>query len=169
MSTSTTSPPSTPRPLTLKRLMGAIAVSALAFALLPIPLSAALAVAVCGVVVLDGMRLPVVGEDGVRGWVFLLLWFLALIACPVAICVVDAVTLHVVYNELWVVRLVEGLGYAQLVVSVVASISVVVLVRGQGRWVAWAAILAVGAWTWLASLWASNGTLWWGFEPGGLY
>jgi hypothetical protein len=55
------------RELTLKGLMGAIAASAFLFALRPMPFAAALAVAVCGAVVLDGMDLPVVSEPSRYG------------------------------------------------------------------------------------------------------
>ena len=51
------SPPHSP-PLTLSCLLGAIAVSALAFASLPPFLSVALTVTVFGILVLRGMRLP---------------------------------------------------------------------------------------------------------------
>ena len=86
------SPPHSP-PLTLSCIMGAIAVSALAFAFLALPLSVALTVAVFGILVLQGMRALVTGGGGARRWLPWLLWSLALLACPVAIAVViDCIT-----------------------------------------------------------------------------
>jgi hypothetical protein len=127
--------------------MGAIASSALAFAILPTELSVALAVTVFGILVLLGMHLPLVTRGGgVWGWLPWVLWFLALAACPVAITVVGALYEYhgpPDYNR-WAARLVHGLGYAQLGVSVVSSVAVIALTRGSYRWLAWAAILAIG-------------------------
>ena len=47
----------------------------------------------------------------------------------------------------WITRVVGWLCFAHLGVSVVASIAVVVLTRGDSRWFAWAAILAHGVFT----------------------
>ena len=145
------SPPPSP-PLTLRRLMGAIAVSALAFAYLPPILSVALTVTVFGILVLSRMRLPLVTSGGgVWRWLPWVLWSLALMACPVAITVVG--TTHGVPHETyinsaffpgplpWIHRVVDGLCFAHLGISVVASVAVVVLTRGGYRWLAWAAIL----------------------------
>jgi hypothetical protein len=149
------SPPHSP-PLTLRRLVGAIAVSALAFAYLPPVLSVALTVTVFGILVLQGMRLPLVTSGGgVWRWLPWVLWSLALMACPVAITVVG--TTHSVPHEMyicaaagplpWIHRVVDGLCFVHFVVSVVASVAVVVLTRGGHRWLAWAAILAHGVFT----------------------
>jgi hypothetical protein len=153
MASGTRPPPS--QPLTLKRLMGAIAAAALSFALLPMDLAVALTVAVCGVVVLDGMRLPVVTDKGgVWTWLSWAVWLLFLMACPIAIGVVAAITRPSGPPTLsgplpWAARIIEGLGYAQAAVSVAAAITVVVLTRGVRRWLAWAGILLVGALAWL--------------------
>jgi hypothetical protein len=47
---------------------------------------------------------------------------------------------------------VEGLSTAQVVVSVVASVAVVVLTRDDRRWLAWAIIVAIGAFAWYVAL-----------------
>jgi hypothetical protein len=148
MEQGTTSSPPSARPVTLMRLMGAIAVSAIGFAFLPMPFSAAVAVAVCGTVLLDGMRLPVVGEGGQRGRNLLVLWLVALMSCPIAACVVPVVANRAGrrWSLDWTIRVIEGLAYAHLAVSVIAWILVVVLARGGGRWVARAAILTIGVW-----------------------
>jgi hypothetical protein len=141
--------------LTLKRLMGAIATAALSFALLPMDLAVALTVAVCGVVGLDGMRVPVVTDrGGVWTWLPWVVWLLFLMACPIAIGVVAAINPPSGPPRFSgplprAARIVEGLGYAHAAVSVAAAITVVVLTRGVRRWLAWAGILLVDALAWL--------------------
>jgi hypothetical protein len=53
---------------------------------------------------------------------------------------------------------VDGLGYAQLGVEVVASVAVVMLTRGGCRWLAWAAILAIGVFDVIIGLGAAMAT-----------
>jgi hypothetical protein len=134
--------------LTLMRIMGAIAGLALVFAFLPWLLSVPLAVAILGIFVLGGMHLSLVTSGcGVRRWIPWVLWSLALTACPVAIAVLGTVYEYhgtPLYNR-WATRAVDILGFAQLGVSVIASVAVVVLTRGSYRWLAWAAVLAIGA------------------------
>jgi hypothetical protein len=138
--------------------MGAIAAAALGFALLPMPFAAALACAVCGVVVLDGMRLPIVTKrGGARSWLPWAVWLLFLVSCPIATWVVAAVDPSIGPPAFggplpWAARVVERLGDAQVVVSVVAAVAVVVLTRGMRRWLAWAGILLVGVFAWLLCL-----------------
>lgn len=140
-------------PLTLRALLGAIAGLALAFAILPLDLSVPLAVAVSGILALQGMRLPVITKRaGARRWLPWVAWSLMLAACPVAIGVVG-----VMYPRAgppaftgprpWATRVVDALFYCQLAVSVAASWSVVFLVRDGRRWIAWGAIVAVGVFT----------------------
>jgi hypothetical protein len=130
--------------------MGAIAGLALAFAFLPTSLSCAIAVTVLGILALEGMRLPLVTSGGgVWRWFPWVIWSLALTLCPVAIAFVGALFEHhgpPDYHRLET-RVVDGLGLAQLGVLVIASIAVVVLTRGSYRWLAWAAVLAIGALT----------------------
>jgi hypothetical protein len=133
------SPLSDPKRLTLSRIMTAIGGLAVAFAFLPTNLSVALAVSLLGIFALDGMHLPQVTRgDGIRRWFPWLIWALALMACPVAISVVGAVNEHhgpLDYDRV-AARVVRGLGLAQLGVSVIASIAVVVLARRSLRWLA---------------------------------
>jgi hypothetical protein len=141
--------------------MGAIAGSALAFAFLPTLLSVAFTVTVLGILVLKGMHLPLVtDEGGMWRWFPWVLWSLALMACPAAIPIVGALYEYQGppdYNR-WAYRVVNGLGFAQLSISVIASVSVVVLARGAYRWLAWAAVLAIGALTVLLHLGAAMAT-----------
>jgi hypothetical protein len=118
------------------------------FAFLPLPLSIPVAVAVFGVIVLGGMQLPVVTSgSGVRRWLPWVLWFLALMACPVAMVVVRWVceSHEPPIRDDWVDRVLARLGVAHLGVSAIASLAVVVLTRGVYRLLAWAAILAIDA------------------------
>jgi hypothetical protein len=144
------SPPLHLKRLTLSRVMTATAGLALAFAFLPATLSVAFAVTVLGVLTLDGMHVPQVTRgSGVRRWLPWLIWSLALTACPAAIAVVGPVYQHhgpSVYDRI-VTRVVNGLGFVQLGLSVIASIVVVVLTPNSYRWLAWAAVLTVGAFT----------------------
>ena len=130
--------------------MTSIAFLALAFAVLPTILSSAFAVSVLVILVLDGMHAHrVTSGCGARRWFPWVVWFLALTACPVAISEVGTeYTNHgpIAYDRV-ATRVVNGLGLAQLGVSVIASIAVVVLTRRSFRWWAWAAILAIGAFT----------------------
>ena len=142
---SSTSPPS--KRLTLRRLMGAIAGSALAVASLPWFLSIPLVAAVFGILGLDGIHPPLVTSgDGVRRWVPWAVWSFGLAACPIAIAVVG--TVYEYHGppdyDRWARRVVECLGLAHLGIMVIASIAVVVLTPGSYRWLAWVAILAVG-------------------------
>jgi hypothetical protein len=138
-------PPS--KRLTLRRILGAIAGSALAFASLPWLMSIPLVVAVFGILGLDGTHPPVVTSgDGVRRWVPWAVWSFGLAACPIAIAVVGTVYEYhgpPVYDR-WAARVVEWLGLTHLGIMVIASVVVVVLTAGSYRWLAWAAILAVG-------------------------
>jgi hypothetical protein len=181
--------------LTLRRIMGAIAGSALAFASLPWFLSIPLVVAVLGILGLDGIHPPLVTSGGgVRRWVPWAVWSLGLAACPIAMAVLDTVYEHGgppfydrwvarvldgqrgharrllndrhynhwvarlqaiqsgraqlyrgdrVYDR-WVARVLQRLFQAHLGIMVIGSVAVVVLTAGSYRWLAWAAILAVG-------------------------
>jgi hypothetical protein len=104
-------------------------------------------------------------RGGVRGWLPWTVWLLALTACPVAMCAVVARSLLAGPDGSlsWTICVVEGLGHAHLAVSVVAWILVVLLARGEGRWLALAAILTVGIWTWVvvgpcAAIWSLVGS-----------
>jgi hypothetical protein len=135
--------------------MGAIAGLALAFAFLPTLLSVALTVAVVGVLALEGMRLPLITSgSGPHRWLPWVIWTLALLTCPVAMYAIGALYRRVGPPSYDVVaaRVVEALGLAHLVVSVVASIAVVILTRGFFRWLAWAAVIVIGAFTAWAQL-----------------
>lgn len=142
--------------------MGAVAASAVFFALCPWFFAAALAVAVCGVVFLDGMRLPIVTDGtGARRWLPWVVWLLILLACPIATGVVAERNPHAGPPSEpmpWATRVVNGLFYGHLAVSAVAAIAVVVLTRGGWRWSAWAVILAIGAMAALQSLFAAMST-----------
>ena len=138
-------------PLTLGRVMVAIVGLALAFAFLSKLLSLALAVTVLGILVVDGLHPRLVtAKGGVWAWFPWIVWFLALVACPVAISIIAIVYEHTgppPWNgpRPWAARVVDGLAFAQAAVSVIAAVTVVVLTRGPFRWVAWLAILAIGA------------------------
>jgi hypothetical protein len=92
------------------------------------------------------------------------IWSLALAACPVAIVIVGAFNVHTgppVYDGMplpWAARVVDGLGIAQVCVSVIGSIAVVVLARGAYRWLAWLAIIVIGMTTAVLHLIASMQT-----------
>jgi hypothetical protein len=136
--------------LTLRRVMGAIAALALAFAFLPTTLSATLAVTVAGVLALEGMHFPLLTTGtGARRWFPWAVWSLTLMACPVAITIVGVLCqTHVPGNlDGPATRAVFALAFAQFGVSVIASIVVVVLARGAYRWLAWAGVLVIGALT----------------------
>jgi hypothetical protein len=141
--------------------MSAIAGLALAFAILPTPLSVAFAVTVLGILVLKGMHLPLVTRgDGVRSWLPWALWALALATCPVAIATVGE--LYEYHGspdqDRWAVHVVDRLGYAHLGVMVVASVAVILLTRGIYRWLAWALVLAIGVITGFVLLGAEMAT-----------
>jgi hypothetical protein len=93
------------------------------------------------------------------------LWYFALAACPVAIALVS---IH--YSQVQVgalpfnkpraalaIRILDALVFAHLAVSVVATWSVVLLVRPGRRWIAWGAILVVGVFTLMLGLGAEMG------------
>jgi hypothetical protein len=107
-------------PLTLRRIMAVIAALALAFAFLPILLSAALAVTVVGILVLEGLRLPLITDGGgVRRWLPWVLWSLALATCPIATAVVGTLYEHTGPPAFsgprpWDARVVDGLAFAHL-------------------------------------------------------
>ena len=154
-------PAAKPRPLTLRRLMGAVAASAVFFALFPPSFAATLAITVCGVVLLEGMRLPIVTEgDGARRWLPWVAWLLILLACPIATEVVAARYPHAgpPSGWPWATHVVQGLFGGQIAVSAMAAIAVVVLARGLWRWMAWAVILAIGAMAALQNLIATMTT-----------
>jgi hypothetical protein len=161
MPSDSTAPLPRSKRLTPSRIMTSIAFLALAFAFLPTILSSAFAVSVLGILVLDGMHPPQVTSGcGARRWFPWVIWFLALTACPVAISVVGTVyTNHgpIAYDRV-ATRVVNGLGLAQLGVSVIASIAVVALTRRSFRWLAWAPILAIGAFTVVLLVGASMAT-----------
>ena len=118
-----------------------------AFASLPWVLSIPLVVAAFGILGLDGCHSPLVTSvGGVRRWVPWAVGWLGLAACPIAISVVDTVYEYhgpPAYDR-WAAHVVRWLGLAHLGVMVIASVGVVVLTAGSYRWLAWAAILAVG-------------------------
>ena len=140
-----------PKPLTLGRVMAAIAGMALAFAFLPTYLSFAVAVTVLGILVLDGLHPRLLtANGGVSVWFPWIVWLLALVACPVAITVIGVVYEHTGPPALngpqpWAAGVVDGLAFAHLAVSFIAAVAVAVLTRGAFRWVAWLAILVIGA------------------------
>jgi hypothetical protein len=113
--------------------MAVIAILGLGFAFLPILLSVVLAITMVGSLVLQGMRLPpVTDRRGVWKWLPWVLWSLALAACPIAIEVIGEEYVNTGPPALggplpWAARVVDNLGLAHLGVSVVASVSVVVL------------------------------------------
>src|SRR5271166_453077 len=111
---------------------GWIAASALASALLLPRLSMAVPSAVCGIFMLQRLRLPLVtGGGGVRRWLSWVLWSLALLACPLAIAAVMACA-HRTGTGLhaWAAHVVDVLWVAHLGVLVLAAVAVVVLTRG---------------------------------------
>ena len=90
-----------------------------------------------------------------------MIWFLAADGLPGG----DLRRRHRVY-EPWTdclrpgrYAVLNGLGLVQLGVSVIASIAVVVLTRQSFRWLAWAAILAIGTFTVVLHL-GSDGDDW---------
>ena len=119
----------------------------IAFASLPWFLSIRLVVAVFRILGLDGIHPPLVTSGGgVRRWGPWAVWSLGLAACPIAMAVLDTVYEYggpPVYDR-WVACVLEWLGLAHLGIMVIASVVVVVLTAGSYRWLAWAAILAVG-------------------------
>ena len=144
--------------------MGAVGVLAIAFASLPWELSGVLAVAIFGILGLQGLRLPlVIDRGGMSCWLAWALWFLALAAGPVAIAVVGTT-----YEwtgppatsapRPWAARVVDSLWYAHLGVSVVASMAVVLIVRQGLRWIAWAAIVVIGVFAAIVTLGAEMAT-----------
>jgi hypothetical protein len=150
--------------LTLGQMLIAVGVLAVGFAFLPWALSGVMAVTISGILVLQGLRLPLLtGRGGMWCWLPWALWCLALATCPVAIIVVGNVYQHTgppafTGPRPWAARVVDALGSAHLGLSVVASMSVVVLVREGFRWIAWAAIVAVGVFTAFAALGAAMST-----------
>jgi hypothetical protein len=151
-------------PLTLRGVLGAVAGLALAFATLPVGLSMPLAVAVSGILALQGMRLPVITEGGgARRWLPWAAWSLMLAVCPVAIAVVGELFPRVgppVFTgpRPWAARVVDSLVSSHIAASVVAAMAVVVLTRGGYRWLAWAAIVLVAPITGLFALGAAMAT-----------
>ena len=96
--------------LTLMRIMGVIAGLAIAFAFLPWLFSVPFAVTVLGIVILEGMRLPlVINGVGVRRRLPWILWSVTLTACPVAIGVVGVCCVNhgPPTNSRWATRVVE--------------------------------------------------------------
>jgi hypothetical protein len=144
--------------------MGAIASLALAFAFLPTIFSAGLAVSVLGILLVHGSYLrPVTSRSGAWRWLPWVVWFFALMACPVAIAVIGTVykrTGPPIWSgpRPWAEPVVEGLAFSQYVVSVIASVAVVALTRSAYCWLAWVAVLAIGAVTFLLSLGAAMST-----------
>ena len=145
--------PSNSAGLRLSQIVIAIAILAIAFAFLPIVLSLALTVTVLGILTLKGLRVPRITDGvGVRRWLPWVFWSLMLAACPVAIWVVSIAFPHygppALYGPRpWAAQVVDILCDVHLGVSIVASVSVVFLARDGYRWLAWAAILAVGLFT----------------------
>lgn len=137
-------------PLTLKRIMASIGALGLAFAFLSGILSASMAAVVLGILVLEGLRVPLVTEKrGKWKWLAWVIWSVALATAPIATGVVGALYEHTgplgfTASRPWAADLVDALGMVHLGVSVVAAILVVVLTQGRYRWLAWAVILAVG-------------------------
>ena len=135
--------------LTLRRLMGAVAVSALSFAALPMLPAIPMAVAVGGVIVAAGMGLPIVTEwGGAWRWLPWVIWSAVLVACPIATIVVGEMYPRARTSPMpsplpWATRVVEGLYYADLGASAAASVAVVVMARGRLRWLAWAIVVVI--------------------------
>jgi hypothetical protein len=132
--------------------MGAIAAVAFILAVLPMSYAVPLAVAAFGIIVLNGMRLPIVTDGtGRRRWLPWAVWLAALLACPAAMWGVAAMMVKASPRNPGGpapsrdFRPLEGLIVGQVAASVVASVAVVVLTRGHWRWLAWAAILVIGA------------------------
>jgi hypothetical protein len=142
-----------PSPLTLGQIMVAVAILAAAFAFLPWELSGPFAVAVAGILGIRGLRLPLVTDPGgVRRWFPWVLWCLALAACPLAIAVVGTVCERTgppafTGPRPWPTRVVDALCYTHLWVSVIASMSVVLLLREGRSWIGWGAIIVIGVFT----------------------
>lgn len=129
------------RPLSLRYVLVMIAVIALTFAFLPAIAAVAWTVTLTGILVMQGLRLPVITEKGgLWRWVPWVVWLLVLGVCPFTILI-----LGVVYEKQalgsFSPDLVFWLVSAHVCVSIVAAISVVILARGVYRWVAWAAIM----------------------------
>jgi hypothetical protein len=145
--------------LTLGRIMGAAAGVAVGFAFLPWLLS--VPVAVLGIFVLGGIRVPLVKSgSGARRWLPWVLWSMALAACPVSITVVGALYEYQgppIYDR-FAKRVVDGLSFAHLWVSVIASIAVMVLTRGSYRWLGWAVVVAVAMLTFVLYFGAAMAT-----------
>jgi hypothetical protein len=142
--------------LSLWEIMIAIAILAFAYAFLFPILAATLTVTLTGILVLKGLRLPIITErPGVWRWLPWLAWLLMLVACPAAILVLDeqyhypggiqfAFVPPMDPDRAWALRMLEPISNVHLGLSVVAAVSVVVLARGYRSWLAWAGTLLVG-------------------------
>lgn len=136
--------------LTLGQLIIAVGILAFSFAYSTWEFSAALAVTIFGILLLKGLRVPVVTEwGGLWCWLPWVLWCLSLAACPVAILVISNVYPYdgpppFARTRPWATRLVDALSYAHLGLSAVASMAVVLLVEEGFRWLAWGAIMLMG-------------------------
>ncbi len=153
-----------PRRLTIAQILGSVAALAVAFAVLPWVLSIALAIAVCGVLALEGLPVPLITSGGrLWRWFPWIIWWVALAASPVMIVLIGYLF---EWNgppatfgpRPWAACLVVSLFYTHLAVSVVTSWAVIFLVRGPGRWVAWGAIILVGIITGFVALGAAMAT-----------
>jgi hypothetical protein len=139
-----------PKPLSIGRVMAAVAGLALAFAFLPTFASITFAVTVLGILVVDGLHPRLVtAKGGVWAWFPWVVWFFALVACPVAIAVIGVVYEHTGPPAFsgprpWAAGVVDGLAFAHIAVSVIAAVGVAVLTRGGFRWVAWLVISVIG-------------------------
>ena len=151
MSSGEASTSSHPSKLTLGQMMTAVGILAVSFAFLPWVLSGVLAITVFGIVLLQGLRVPVVTErGGLWCWLPWVVWCLSLAACPVAIFALGIEYQHTgPYPDTnaprpWAALVVGVLYDVHLGLSVVASMAVVVLVREGSRWLAWGAIVVLG-------------------------
>ena len=151
-------------PLRLAHVMAGVAVTALILAAFPNVLGLSMAVTVFGILILQGMRLPLVTRgNGIRRWLPWAAWGMLLAACPAAMVVVGIAFPHVgqpayVGPRPWAANVVDGLCAAHLGASVIASISVVLLAEGGSRWFAWAGVLAMGVVAAFAALGAGMAT-----------
>jgi hypothetical protein len=150
---------------TSERTVLAFAVLALALAALPWMLSVPLALAVSGTLVLQALHPPsVMRGGGLWLWPAWAAWWLALAACPAAI---EAVAVQ--YSQAGASplnepraaladRMLGALFIAHLVVSVIATWSVVFLLSPGRRWIAWGAILVIGFFTLILTVGAGMAT-----------
>ncbi len=147
--------PTKPLALTLSEIMVAIAVLAGGYAFLFKGLALILMVTMLGVLVLKGLRLPIITEgQGVRKWLPWVVWSSMLVVCPVAVIVLKARYGHPTISftvvppmdpgRAWALEMLNVFCYVHVGLSIIAAIAVVVLTRGYGRWIAWAGILFIG-------------------------